>query len=153
MERARHRVPRVRLLRRWLPAALASTALASAAIATAAATAPASVAAEACPGSGTGPCPYTSVQVIGQRAEGLLRFPEAVAVDTLGNVYVADQLSYVVQKFTAAGAFETEWGSFGGGHGHAGDRSREAFWSMGYDLQSGGLRLGSGDAPATYCGR
>jgi tripartite motif-containing protein 71 len=33
---------------------------------------------------------------------------------------VADQLSYVVQKFTAAGAFETEWGSYGGGHGQFG---------------------------------
>ena len=37
-----------------------------------------------------------------------------------GDVYVADQLSYVVQKFTAAGAFETEWGSYGGGHGQFG---------------------------------
>ena len=35
-------------------------------------------------------------------------------------MYVADQLSYVVQKFTAAGAFETEWGSYGGGHGQFG---------------------------------
>ena len=76
--------------------------------------------AEGCPGSGPVPCPYSSTQIIGQRAEGLLRFPEAVAVDTQGNVYVADQLSYVVQKFTAAGAFETEWGSYGGGHGQFG---------------------------------
>ena len=73
--------------------------------------------AESCPGSGAAPCQYGAVQIIGQRAEGLLRFPEAVAVDTNGNVYVADQLSYVVQKFSAAGAFETEWGSYGGGHG------------------------------------
>ncbi len=35
-------------------------------------------------------------------------------------MYVADQLSYVVQKFTAAGVFETEWGSYGGGHGQFG---------------------------------
>jgi tripartite motif-containing protein 71 len=58
--------------------------------------------------------------MIGQRAESVLRFPEAVAVDTQGDVYVADQLSYVVQKFTAAGAFETQWGSYGGGHGQFG---------------------------------
>jgi len=77
-------------------------------------------AAEACPGSGTGPCPYTAVQIVGQRAEGLLRFPEAVAVDTTGDVYVADQLSYVVQKLTAAGALETQWGSYGAGHGQFG---------------------------------
>ena len=77
--------------------------------------------AEACPGSGRQPyCPYVSVQTIGQRGESVLRFPEAVAVDTQGDVYVADQLSYVVQKFTAAGAFETQWGSYGGGHGQFG---------------------------------
>jgi tripartite motif-containing protein 71 len=75
---------------------------------------------EACPGSGAGACPYSAVRVVGQRAEGVLRFPEAVAVDAQGDVYVADQLGYVVQKFTAAGAFETEWGSFGGGHGQFG---------------------------------
>ena len=37
-----------------------------------------------------------------------------------GNVYVADQLSYVVQRFSAAGTFETEWGSYGGGPGQFG---------------------------------
>ncbi len=77
--------------------------------------------AEACPGSGSQPaCPYVSAQSIGQRGESVLRFPEAVAVNTAGDVYVADQLSYVVQKFTAAGAFETQWGSYGGGHGQFG---------------------------------
>ncbi len=96
--------------------ALLALALACAGVATGAAGA----SAEACPGSGPGPCPYTAVQTIGQRAEGLLRFPEAVAVDTLGDVYVADQLGYVVQKLTAAGAFETQWGSYGGGHGQFG---------------------------------
>ncbi len=83
--------------------------------------------AEGCPGAGTAPCPYTAVQMIGQRGEGVLRFPEAVAVeDTVaasggqGNVYVADQLSYVVQKFTAGGTFETQWGSYGAGEGQFG---------------------------------
>jgi tripartite motif-containing protein 71 len=76
--------------------------------------------AEACAGVGSEPCPYSSAQIIGQRAEGVLRFPEAVAVDAQGNVYVADQLSYVVQKFSSTGAFETEWGSYGGGHGQFG---------------------------------
>jgi tripartite motif-containing protein 71 len=76
--------------------------------------------AEACAGVGSAPCPYASAQIISQRAEGVLRFPEAVAVDTAGNVYVGDQLSYVVQKFSATGAFETEWGSYGGGRGQFG---------------------------------
>jgi tripartite motif-containing protein 71 len=103
------------------PAALAQLAgaLLAAAILAAAAS-PGEARAEACPGSGPGACPYSSSAIIGQRAEGVLRFPEAVAVDTLGNVYVADQLSYVVEKFTATGVFETEWGSYGGGHGQFG---------------------------------
>ncbi|HUB74973.1 MAG TPA: hypothetical protein VL979_13195 [Solirubrobacteraceae bacterium] len=75
---------------------------------------------EACPGSGRAGCPYTQVQSIGQRGEGVLRFPEAVAVDTQGDVYVADQLSYAVQKFTAAGQFETQWGTYGAGPGQFG---------------------------------
>jgi tripartite motif-containing protein 71 len=80
-----------------------------------------SAAAEACPGSAAAStCPWVSAQIVGQRAGGVLRFPEAVAVDTQGNVYVADQLGYVVQKFSASGTFETEWGSYGGGHGQFG---------------------------------
>jgi tripartite motif-containing protein 71 len=75
---------------------------------------------EACPGSGPRACPYAAAQIIGRRGEGVLRFPEAVALDGQGNVYVADQLSYVVQKFSAAGSFEAEWGSFGGAHGQFG---------------------------------
>jgi DNA-binding beta-propeller fold protein YncE len=73
-----------------------------------------------CPGAGAGGCPYASVTIIGQRAESVLRFPEAVAVDTVGDVYVADQLSYVVQKFSAAGQYLGQWGSYGGGHGQFG---------------------------------
>jgi len=75
---------------------------------------------EACAGSGAHACPYLAAQIIGRRAEGVLRFPEAVAVDAQGDVYVADQLGYVVQKFSSEGVFETEWGSYGGGHGQFG---------------------------------
>jgi DNA-binding beta-propeller fold protein YncE len=77
--------------------------------------------AEACPGSGaTAPCPYAVSEIIGRRAEGVLRFPEAVAVDSQGDVYVADQLTFVVQKFNDEGVFEGEWGSYGGGPGQFG---------------------------------
>ena len=107
------------------PARLRSTSFARAllcaavtCLAAGASTAPAR--AEACAGVGSAPCPYASAQIIGQRAEGVLRFPEAVALDAQGDVYVADQLGYVVQKFSATGAFETEWGSYGGGHGQFG---------------------------------
>jgi len=97
-------------------AALAALALACAL----GAARPALALAESCAGSGGAPCPYTGVQIIGQRAEGLLRFPEAVAVTPQGNVYVADQLSYVVQEFSAQGTFEAQWGSYGGGPGQFG---------------------------------
>src|SRR5438105_2699106 len=82
--------------------------------------APAPASAAPCAGTDGQECPYASASIIGPRAEGVLRFPEAVAVDGAGNVYVADQLSYVVQKFTAGGTFVTEWGSYGGGHGQFG---------------------------------
>ncbi len=82
--------------------------------------APARSGAEGCPGSGGAGCPYQAVQEIGSRAGGVLRFPEAVAVGPAGDVYVADQLGYVVQEFSPAGALENEWGSFGGGHGQFG---------------------------------
>ncbi|MGH2904105.1 MAG: 6-bladed beta-propeller [Solirubrobacteraceae bacterium] len=75
--------------------------------------------AASCPGS-AGECPYSAAAIIGMRAEGVLRFPEAVAVDAFGDVYVADQLSFVVQKFSAAGQYLGQWGSFGGGHGQFG---------------------------------
>jgi tripartite motif-containing protein 71 len=75
--------------------------------------------AASCPGS-NGECPYSTASIIGMRAESILRFPEAVAVDTVGDVYVADQLSYVVQKFNAGGQYLGQWGSFGGGHGQFG---------------------------------
>jgi tripartite motif-containing protein 71 len=103
------------------PRRLSATALAAAlaALALCAAGAP-TAGAEVCAGSNGRPCPYLAVQVIGQRAEGVLRFPEAVALDSQGDVYVADQLSYVVQKFGPSGAFLGEWGSYGGGHGQFG---------------------------------
>ncbi len=82
---------------------------------------PAAARAEACPGSGSAPaCLYASAALLGERAESILRFPEAVALDGTGDVYVADQLSYVVQKFSPSGGFITSWGSFGGGHGQFG---------------------------------
>ncbi len=74
--------------------------------------------ASGCPGASA--CPYSGIQLIGQRAEGVLRFPEAVAIGPQGDIYVADQLSYAVQKFSPEGTLEAQWGSFGGGHGQFG---------------------------------
>src|SRR5271168_3376057 len=71
-----------------------------------------------CPGAN--PCPYTSAAIIGQRAEGVLRFPEAIAVDPQGDVYVADQLSNVVQHFSPTGTFLGEFGGYGSAAGQFG---------------------------------
>jgi tripartite motif-containing protein 71 len=115
--------------------------------------------AEACPGSGAGQCPYAAARIIGQRAESVLRFPEAIAVagsasagGGQGPVYVADQLGYVVQKFTAAGAFETEWGSYGGGQGQFGPIGGLATDAAGnvYVVDSSHNRIEKFDANGTF---
>ena len=40
-------------------------------------------------------------------------FPQGIAVDSSGNVYVADTENHRVQKFTSNGEFVTKWGSSG----------------------------------------
>jgi len=49
--------------------------------------------------------------------DGQLESPLGVATDPAGNVYVADSGNHRVQKFTANGAFITNWGSEGGFNG------------------------------------
>jgi tripartite motif-containing protein 71 len=74
-----------------------------------------SVATAACPGAD--PCPYSAAGVVGQRAEGVLRFPQASAVGPDGSIYVGDQLSHTVQVFGPDGAFRRELGVAGSGPG------------------------------------
>lgn len=66
----------------------------------------------ACPGA-TPACPYTATSAIGQRGEGVLRFPQAIAVGADGSVYVGDQGSHAVQVFDAQGRFQRDIGSAG----------------------------------------
>lgn len=65
-----------------------------------------------CPGA-TPACPYSATSAVGQRGEGVLRFPQAVAVGADGSVYVGDQGSHVVQVFGADGTFRRQIGSAG----------------------------------------
>ncbi len=43
--------------------------------------------------------------------------PSGIAVDTAGNVYVADTDNYRVQKFNSSGEYLTQWGGLGRGNG------------------------------------
>lgn len=49
--------------------------------------------------------------------DGKFSSPTAIAVDFLGNVYVADSGNNRIQKFTNTGNFTTKWGSPGSGNG------------------------------------
>ena len=49
--------------------------------------------------------------------DGQFKFPDAVAVDGSGNVYVADTVNHRIQKFTSGGTYLTQWGTYGSGNG------------------------------------
>ncbi len=56
--------------------------------------------AEACPGSGPRPCPYSAAAIVGSEPRACCASPRPSPSAPQGDVYVADQLSYVVQKFS-----------------------------------------------------
>jgi DNA-binding beta-propeller fold protein YncE len=82
--------------------------------------APRSVRVPGCPGAVGTACPYTRVASIGRRGEGVMRCPEALAFAPDGDLYVADQFSHVVQRFSPSGRFLGQWGSYGSGPGQFG---------------------------------
>ena len=49
--------------------------------------------------------------------DGQFNYPYGVAVDSSGNVYVADTDNHRIQKFDSSGGFITKWGSYGSGDG------------------------------------
>ncbi len=44
--------------------------------------------------------------------------PRGVAVDSAGNIYVADTENHLIRKYTAAGGYLTQWGGFGSTFGN-----------------------------------
>lgn len=49
--------------------------------------------------------------------DGQFIFPEAVAVDQSGNIFVADTGNHRIEKFASTGTFRLEWGSMGSADG------------------------------------
>ena len=58
-------------------------------------------------------------------------FPEFIAVDAEGNVYISEQGSHSVKKFTASGTYITGWGGFGKEEG-------KFDWPIGITIDSSG---------------
>jgi len=61
--------------------------------------------------------PYKFAAKWGSQGSGDGQFisPQGIAVDSLGNVYVADTGNNRIQKFSRAGVFLAKWGSYGSG--------------------------------------
>ena len=49
--------------------------------------------------------------------DGQFDRPLGIAVDSSGNVYVADMCNHRIQKFTSSGVFVAKWGAYGTGDG------------------------------------
>jgi tetratricopeptide (TPR) repeat protein/sugar lactone lactonase YvrE len=55
--------------------------------------------------------------VNGGSGNGQFNGPEAVTVDSSGNIYVADKSNHRIQKFNSSGGFLAAWGGYGSGNG------------------------------------
>jgi len=67
----------------------------------------------------TSSCTYTLISQWGSGGAGTGQFirPQDIAVDSAGNVYVADSGNYRIQKFDATGNYRRTWGSEGWSEG------------------------------------
>ena len=64
--------------------------------------------ADPCPGAGS--CPWTQVDTFGDVGSGQFRAPLGIGVDGGGNMYVAEEDTYRVQKLDPSGGFLAKWG-------------------------------------------
>src|SRR4051812_15153609 len=96
---------------------------------------------------------WRSPAAVGVPQEGVLRFPQALAYDASGvddpgpgasrgpYVYVADQHSFWVQKFTADGTFVRRFGGYGSDPGHLGSTTASASPTTGVVGGVGGMAV------------
>jgi len=50
-------------------------------------------------------------------SNGNLKMPQGIAVDSSGNIFVADTRNHRIQKFTSTGTFVLTWGTLGSAEG------------------------------------
>src|SRR4051794_20558809 len=96
------------------------------------------VAAAAVPSAAAAHPDWRAPAAVGVAQEGVFRFPQTLAYDASGTadpdpqvppgpyVYVADQHSFWVQKFTAGGRFVRRFGGYGSAAGQLGATSSSA---------------------------
>lgn len=54
---------------------------------------------------------YESTSVLGSTVDSQFNMPYGIAVDSSGNIYVADTGNYRIQKFSSDGKFLLSWGN------------------------------------------
>ncbi|MGZ4202753.1 MAG: hypothetical protein ACXVRH_11915, partial [Thermoleophilaceae bacterium] len=81
--------------------------------------------ADSCPGAFD--CPYTTFSEFGSPAPATFARPQAIAVDSAGNVIVGDQQSGAVRKFDPNGVQIAQWGQFLSVGGVAADASGDVY--------------------------
>lgn len=72
--------------------------------------------------SAQGQCVSTAYEFVTEwggtgSGNGRFDYPQDVAVDSAGNVYVVDHSNFRIQKFSGTGAYITQWGTRGDGDG------------------------------------
>jgi len=86
---------------------------------------------------------------------GQFKYPVGVAIDALGNIFVADSHNHRIQKFDSTGTYLTKWGSDGTGDGELKNAVGVAVDTSGnvYVADSGNTRIQKFDNNGGYIGQ